>query len=71
MKAAAAFLSLASLSAGADAPAWQVGVSCDGSVPAHIVIAAGAPGHLAIRVDDLYEHCIAQIPESHRWRGRT
>lgn len=57
--------------AGAAGPAWQVGVSCDGAVPEHIVILAHAPGRLAIRIDDLYEHCIAAIPESHRWRGRT
>jgi len=66
---AAVLVSLALTSGGADLPTWQVGVSCDGAVPEHIVIAAHAPGRLVIRVADLYEHCVSAIPESHRWRS--
>lgn len=69
MKALVVLVTLAVSTAGADLPAWRVGVSCDGVVPEHMVIEALGPGRLVIRLGDLFEHCVANVPESHRWRA--
>jgi hypothetical protein len=73
-----AAMSLAALLAGtpaaAQAPAFHIGVVCDGPMPVGIHIVARGPGETAVLMEELFAFCAAQAPaepQRQKWRSQT
>lgn len=70
MKAIALAAALA-LPASAEAPAFRIGIGCDGGLPAIIQIEATRPGVTQLTLGEMMEFCASIRPEKQRWQGRT
>jgi hypothetical protein len=64
----------AALPAAAQAPAFHIGVVCDGPMPVGIHIVARGPGETAVLMEELFAFCAAQAPaepQRQKWRSNT
>lgn len=71
MRGSVCLVALLSMPATAQSPALRVGLSCEGAIPEFLVVDATGPATLVIRMSELYAACIADMPESKRWRAAS